>query len=119
MSLADSLLSSPGGGDYGSAYDDDDNAAAAKRSWTEEEDAMLLKLVNEHGPRRWAHLSIETTSPDLDARTKALEARPLPTRSPHRDRPPLDVAGGGPLLREDQALSMGENEVIGSGTLGI
>ena len=57
MSLADSLLSSPGGGDYGSAYDDDDNAAAAKRSWTEEEDAMLLKLVNEHGPRRWAHLS--------------------------------------------------------------
>lgn len=31
--------------------------SSAKRSWTEEEDQRLLKLVEEHGPRRWAHLS--------------------------------------------------------------
>ena len=59
-------------------------------------------------PGRWAHLIVETASEDLDARTKALEARPLPTRSPRRDRALLDATGGAPLLREDQALSMGE-----------
>ena len=31
--------------------------SSAKRSWTEDEDQRLLKLVEEHGPRRWAHLS--------------------------------------------------------------